>query len=138
MISRGSWNLERRAFFRVLGAFGAAISLPPALVEATQPIPTVCKSLGLVREVGAYDLPRDRYIVRLDVYAKEKGIQLYCDYVVDANENSDKAARKAAEGREVAFQVLTNEMKHRGIQWSDLAPLELPAGYARPAWLTKP
>lgn len=123
--------MQRRTFLKVIAALTGAVATPAIatqLVEATEAIST--PALGLIREIAAYDIARDELIVRYDIFCKEEQLQLFVDTRLFWK---DKAGLE--QNRQIAKELLENELKHRGLSWSDLTPLPIPQGYTPPDWL---
>lgn len=122
--------MDRRSFFRVVGALTAAVAVPSVattLLEATQSVPAGLSQLGLIRELAAYDIGRDLVLVRYDVFARNVQTQLGVDMRFPRADWESQAAMKRY--RALAKQVIEDSMRHDGIAWSDLEPLPIPAGY---------
>lgn len=121
--------MNRRSFFKVLGGVAALAAAPTMLLEASAAVPVGMVELGMIREQWLYDLSRDAMCGRFDVLAHD--VQLHVDMRISSQEYKDVAAM--AHHREVAKTVLENEMKHRGIAWSDLRSLPVPYWHQVPA-----
>lgn len=122
--------MDRRSFFKVVGALTAAVAMPSAattLLEATQTIPAGLEQLGLIRELAAYDILSDLILVRYDVFARNVQTQLGVDMRFPRADWESQAAMKRH--RALAKQVLEDSMRSQGISWADLEPLKIPAGY---------
>lgn len=122
--------MDRRSFFKVVGALAATVALPSAattLLEATQPVPAGLAQLGLIRELAAYDLHRDQVLVRYDVFARNVQTQLGVDMRFTSRDWANPELMKGH--RDLARQVLEDSMRHQGISWADLEPLPIPVSY---------
>jgi hypothetical protein len=110
--------LNRRAFFKVVGAVAAASALPLAgatkLLGLDAPVASGSMVLGLIRETVAYDISTDLHLARFDILT---GDQQFC---VDTR---FKSPDELAHCREVAHEVLERKMVELGKTWADLRPL---------------
>jgi hypothetical protein len=122
--------MERRSFLKILGALTGGVVLPGAaisLVEAAEVAPAGWGAVGLIREVIAYDISRDQYLVRYDVLTVDGNLQLGVDCTLRRLEK-----KEVDQNRELCKQVIENELKHRGLTWQDLKPLQMPYGHTNP------
>lgn len=123
--------MNRRGFLKVISAVAVAAGVAPqtAIAEVSAPQPAGTVTLGLIREMFAYDIGRDETLVRHDVWAEGDNLQLSVASVVNAGDQSSiERARVAAK------TMLEAELEKRGLSWSDLKPLPLPAGYKASDW----
>ena len=121
--------IDRRLFLKVVcGGIGLAIISPDELFlsSAVPSLGTVQPSLiiGNVREMAAYDIESDSYIVRHDI--SNGTMQLGVDNKVKRGCNIKEYDFKKE--RESAVKLLLKEMEKRNIKISDLKPLPPPKG----------
>ena len=119
--------MNRRSFFKVVGAVGGAMALPSAvtkLIPATQALPNGVVELGLIRELIQYDFYRDAKIVSYDVLAKNKNIQLAITFMLEPHQNIEDIRKEAK-------TLLEKAMVKDGLKWSDIVPMPNPPGYER-------
>lgn len=109
--------MNRRSFFKVLGAAGAVAAMPTMLLDIADVTPPDVQQVGLIREVMAYDIYHDCYMLRHDIWSND--IQLGLNYVVRSTEDFAPYRIRSKERLEEA-------MKTHGIWWNDLMPLPLP------------
>ena len=124
--------MNRRSFFRVIGAVAAAAAVPTTLVEATQALPVGAVDIGLIREFAAYDIARDLWWVRYDVYT---GTDQYC-VTMGASEGQMASEEYRNSLRAQGKECLERYMARQGVSWRDLKPLPIPPGYKPPQWST--
>lgn len=123
-------NLDRRSFFRVLGALAASTAVPSiatSLLEVAQPVPAGLSQVGLIRELAAYDIQKNLVLVRYDVLARNVQTQLGVDIRIPRREWESLEVMERHRG--IVKQLLEDAMRHDGISWSDLEPLPIPSGY---------
>ena len=123
--------MNRRNFLKVISAVAVAAGVAPqtAIAEVFAPQPVGVVTLGLIREVFAYDIGRDETHVRHDVWAEGENLQLSVSTAVIAGDQSSIDRARGA-----AKTLLEAEIERRGLSWSDLKPLPLPAGYKASDW----
>ena len=124
-------EVNRRNFLKVISAVAVAAGVAPqtAIAEVFAPQPVGVVTLGLIREVFAYDIGRDETHVRHDVWAGGENLHLtVASVVIAGDQTSIERARWAAK------TMLEAGLKRRGLSWSDLKPLPLPAGYKASDW----
>lgn len=119
--------VDRRSFFKVMAAVGAAVAAPQTFLvpaEAAVVVPVGATQVGVIREMFAYDISRDVQVARYDVWASATGVQLsYGTEMHGGQMHSLDAIRLEAK------EALERAMTKHGLAWSDLSPLPIPKGY---------
>lgn len=112
-------NITRRGFFKIIGATAVTTVVPslvvPSLiaVEETTSIKPSQTVYGTMRERVEYDLGRDSFVVRHDIY---DGItQLGIDQRL-----TDKSEKSLEEARKVAVSLLKDHMEKHGMSKASL------------------
>lgn len=98
--------------------------LPPK-DEVEKPI------LSMIREVVGYDIKNNRMLVRYDVFIARPSLADSEVVGFDAVYDPDDPSK----GREKAVRLLDDELRKRGVKWSDLRRLPLPNGVHKARYL---
>jgi hypothetical protein len=117
-------EISRRTFLKITGAAGAGIALPGLqLVPLAQ---ASAEPVGFIREVAAYDIGLDKFVVRHDILTDDG--QWHVTQKLVHGFSSLRGQEDLEERRKVAFLILGNQLRHEGKTWRDLRYLPLPEG----------
>lgn len=111
--------MDRRGFLGAILAAGVA----PAIVNAANLMPIFVRREGgllapqsmgdLIRRTTAYEIERDLFITRCDIFVPSIQLQLHIDYRAYAGTNQEVPV----------VDIFDRELRHRGLSWVDVRPL---------------
>ncbi len=130
-------GIKRRGFLRMLSAVAVSAAMPCpvfAFAESGLVVPNKPIELGSIRELVAYEINRDDYVIRLDALNGRTNEQIF----VQAN-LSDLTGLRYQTKYEYAHpklqKILREEIIKRGWRADDLVALPTPRGYQFPEFL---
>lgn len=127
--------MERRGFLKACAALIAAPLIDVPAVRLIVPSQAMIPGetwFSTVRELCAYDLGTDGFIMRYDMlFMSADGMDNQLG--IDMRATEDDLLRGGLQrNRDIAAEMFGNELRHRGIRLADLKPLPLPPGYVEP------
>lgn len=121
-------NLSRRTFLKVSGGTLVVAATP---WQALGSVPKTTVSVkdargGKVREIVGYEISRDAYLARWDVF--DGSTQVHVMHPIQMGKwRSDESYRKYV--RKEAYKLLAKKMRKSGMSWANLKTLPMPEGY---------
>ena len=116
--------MNRRTFLKVLAGAVVSAALPiPTIIKEASAVPETAPTIGLIRELTAYDIAHDCMAVRWDVLCEGILEQYSVGMLVATPEDITD------ELREQVKTLLEKRMAERGQTWADVKPLPIPAGF---------
>src|SRR5260221_696425 len=110
--------MNRRSFFKVVGSLTAASLVPTFLVEIVGEVKA--DGIGLIRELVAYDIYHDEWIIRHDILVGDT------QWFVDQRLYGREEPTDLRCARDIAHILLEKRLKESGHWWTDLTYLPIP------------
>lgn len=119
--------ISRRGFLKAVMVGTAGAMILPKL-ELLVPETDLLDLRGYVREIAAFDIYSDSYIIRYDALFDQRG--MWGQFSVDVH----LARPHIYSARDQAISSLRDRLIRQGVTTSDLLALPMPAGYVHPEW----